>query len=162
MNFSVDFVFNFLNLAVRIGLVVFVIKRYVIANIAQSIFQEKEDLFYLKKQHKELEQSCDIILSQIQHDEKAFAALRLKFERWHQQVDSQETQEKIVCTQRQQKIEQAIVQKMKYVHHRKLIETQVPNVLANVTQTLQKKFQEDKNLGKKYQTQLLDALGKLN
>jgi hypothetical protein len=160
MNISIDFCFNVLNLMLRIGIAAFLIKRYVVGSMQKLMMQEKQDLLELNEEHAQRYEACNKISKQMEQDEAAFARLRSKFKTWHEQVAEQELQEKNECLQRQKKVEALTLQKIKYLQNRRLIEKQVPDLLHNVMQTLQKNFQEDKLLGKRYQTKLLDALGK--
>lgn len=162
MNISVDLCFNILNLAVRVGLVAFLIKRYIVGRVQKLIFQEKQDLLDLKDQHAQLRESCNKISKQMQQDEVAFALLRAKFEIWHQKVKQQELQEKNACILRQQKIEILALQKIKHLQQRRFVAMQVPNLLCNVAQKLQKEFMNNKIFGKQYQIKLLDVLEKIH
>lgn len=162
MIISVDNVFNVLNLMARIGIVIYLLKRFVIGTVAKSIVIEKENLQYLKQQEQQLLQECKTIEEQIAQDQKAFIVLQEKFKIWNQQEDRIALQEKAVCAQRQKNIETTTLKKIKYLQHRKCIEIEAPNILQKVHTALQQKFAQDQNLGKKYQTKVLQALEKLS
>ena len=162
MKISIDQFFKVLNLTVSIGLAIYLIKRYVLVRIKNMIFQEKQTISDLKNQHVQLKESCQKISEQIERDEKDFAELSKKFEIWHEKIKEQEMQEQNLCMQRQQKIENSMLQKMNYLQRQKFMASQVPALLSDALQALQKKFDADKSLGKKYQTKLLDVVRKLH
>jgi hypothetical protein len=162
MIISVDNFFNILNLLARIGIVIYLIKRFVIGSVAKSIVLEKQDLQFLKQQEEQFLQECKTIEARIAQDQKAFAVLQEKFNIWNKQEDHVALQEKALCAQRQKNIEITTLKKIKYLQHRKCVEIEVPHILQNVHTTLQKKFAQDQSLGKKYQTKVLQALEKLS
>ncbi|MBP6892401.1 hypothetical protein KBB68_02360 [Candidatus Babeliales bacterium] len=162
MIISVDNFFNVLNLIAHIGIVIFLLKRFVIGNLAKLIVLEKQDLVYFKKQEQEYLQKCKMIEEQIAQNQKTFETLQQKFKIWNQQADQFTLQEKAVCLQRQKNIEMSTLKKIKYLQHRKFIDIEVPHILQNVHKALQQKFEQDQSFGKKYQTKVLQALEKLS
>ncbi len=161
MIISIDNFFNFLNLIVRLAISVYLVKRYVISGIAKSIIREKDDLQYLKEQEEQLQQTCQQIQEQIKHDQKIFMTLESKFKIWNQSEDQKNLQKKAECAQQQKNIEIASLKKINYLNYRKSIEIEVPMLLEDVEKKLAVEFEQDANLGKKYQSKVLQALEKL-
>ena len=161
MIISVDNFFNILNLVARIIIVIYLLKRFVIGQVTTSIALEKQDIQFLKQQYQQIYQACQKIEDQIAQDQKAFAVLQEKFKIWNQQEDLIAMQKKAACAVQQKNIEISNLKKIKYLQHRAFIEVEVPNLLQNVHEKLQQEFEQDKNLGKKYQTKVLQALEKL-
>ena len=87
MNFTVDGIFKILNFLARIGVVIFVIRRYFVSQIQTSIKLEKNDLELLQQKHAQLRESVAHVEQQMKKDEQIFAALRSKFEIWNQEIE---------------------------------------------------------------------------
>lgn len=158
MMYFIDDIFKILNLALRIALIIFIIRRYLMDQVKKMIHLENQDLQVLMQHHMQLRQSCAEIEKQMKHDEKIFEQLKLKFELWNQLIAQKKQQEIQLCLDRQKKREILIEKKIEYLQHRRLIEKEVPQLLDNVAKTLQKEFLQNVSLGKKYRTKVLQAL----
>lgn len=158
MNFTVDGLFKLLNFLARIGVVIFIVRRYFVSTIQKSIALEKSDLEVLQQKHGHLRESIASIEQQMKQDELVFAQLRSKFEIWNQQVEKHAQKELIECQQRQKKIEMSVHKKTETLQHRQLLQAEVPALLDDVAKSLVQQFAQDKTMHKKYQTNLLNAL----
>ena len=161
MIIAVDTFFNMINLAARVGIFIYLVKKYVIKSVTQSMIHEKQDLQYLQQQHAQVQESCKNIESQMKHDQKIFSVLQSKFKSWNQQQDLKKAEEVEKSLKQQKNIEIANLKKIKYLQRQKCIEIEVPDLLDQVEKKLQNHFYGDINLSKKYQTKVLDALEKL-
>lgn len=161
MNMTIDALFMILNLAVRVGLVWYLMKKYVMRSIQNLMSIEKQDLSELKQKQKELRVACSQLEQQIKQETEMFATLQEKFTIWNKRVKNDAIQEQVECQNRQKKIEMATVCKMHYLQKRCLVKVEIPLVLDHVLQQVEKEFKDDLALGKQYQNQLLAYLEKL-
>jgi hypothetical protein len=158
MNITVDFVFSWINLLVRIGVVVYVVKKYLINRIVAGIRQEQHELKYLKEQHVALQGICKKIEQQIQEDELAYESMQKKFAIWNEVVKNQADRELLICQTRQEQIKKHAILKSAFTKRRNFMQTQVPVLLQETMQLLQNQFKKDAASGKTYQTKVLKAL----
>lgn len=158
MHISVDELFNILNLAARVGLVVYLMRRYGVGKIQLAIVHEKTDLEMMQQQHTKLRESSAQVAEQIKQDEQSFVQLQSKFETWNQQVAKTEQQQQFEHQQRQQRIESLLEKKMEYLQRRQLIEVEVAQLLQQAEKRLQQQFANSADLGKKYRTKLMEKM----
>lgn len=154
----VDTIFNILNLLVRVGLVIFLIRKYVMHRIAQSIVNEKEALNMLEQQHGQIKESSSAVERNIKHQEQLYDDLRAKFVVWQESVSRTLRQDQQKCLVQQKKMQLQIEKKQQYVQRRHIIEQELPELLAQTVFTLRQEFEQDKTLGKTYITKVLRAL----
>jgi len=159
MIFSVDEIFKYLNLLMRIGLIVYLVKRYVARSIIQYIGQEKTAIDLLQQQSMQLRQECEQVEQTMRNEEKAFAAMQEKFAAWDKSIKSVQAEEQTVCKARQKTIDLLAKLKLESLERRYLMQEEVPALIEQATKNLQQALQEDKAQGKKYITKVLDALG---
>jgi len=158
MNISIDLIFNCLNIVVRVGLVVFIIQKYVVKYISQALTYEQQDLAMLVQQEVTLKKACTDLEISMKKQQQLYDDLQLKFMLWQKQVNAVLEQEKAIHMVQQEKMQQQLEKKQKYVHRRFLIEKELPGLLQDTAQNLQAKFSKDKSLGKAYTTKVLRAL----
>lgn len=154
----IDIIFNGLNLLLRIGLVVFLVRKYMVHRILQSIRNEKEAINVLDEKYGEIKDSCNAIETSLKIQEQLYHDLQLKFGLWEQAVIVQKQQEEQKCAVQLKKIQEQIEKKHQYVQRRYIIEKELPGMLLETQQTLRQKFKQDQNLGKTYITKVLRAL----
>lgn len=161
MIITIDGIFMVLNLAVRVGLVWYLVNKYAIGRIQNLIGFEKKDLLELKQQQTQLRVACNQIEQQMKEEAEMFATLQKKFIIWNQRVQDDAMQEQIACEIRQKKIEAIIARKAQHIQKRLLIKVEIPQVLDHVLQKVEKEFIDNPILGKQYKNKLLDCLKKL-
>jgi len=154
----VDFIFNILNLLVRVGLVIFLIRKYVVHRIRQSITHEKEVVNILDEQYGNLKDSCNAVESNLKTQEQLYHELQAKFALWDRAVAVELEQQKQKCVLQEKKMQAQIEKKQQYVQHRYIMEKELPGLLHDVRQTVRQEFQQDQTLGKSYITKVLRAL----
>ncbi|MCX5923995.1 MAG: hypothetical protein NTZ68_01020, partial [Candidatus Dependentiae bacterium] len=101
MTFSVDEIFKFLNVLLRIGLVIYLVKRYAVGKIMQYMAQEKNEIDVLQQQRAQLRLECDTVDQTIKNDLIVFQAMQEKFVAWDKSVKSAALQEQALCAERQ-------------------------------------------------------------
>ena len=158
MNFSVDELFKVLNLLMRIGLVVYIIKRYVIGQIVLYITQEKNEIDLLQQQRARLKQESESIEKTMKTDEIAFQVMQEKFVLWDNTVKATHAQEQMLCQERQKTMNILTRRKLESLQRRHLIQTEISGIISQTARDLEQTFQSDTALGQKYITKVLDAL----
>lgn len=158
MIFSVDEIFNVLNFVLRIGLIVYVVRRYVVGKIVQQIGQEKFEITSLRQQYTMWREKFAEVVQKMKEEEQDFLTMQEKFIIWDRQVTLVTSQRKVSCTQRQGKIEHSTSLKLQSFGRRKLMKAELPKIITHTTQDLQKKFKEDSALGHEYISKILDGL----
>ena len=158
MTFSVDEIFKVLNLLMRIGLVVYVIKRYVINEIKLHITQEKKEIDLLQQQRTKLRQECENIEKTMKAEQTTFQTMQEKFTAWDSIVKAAALQEQAMCQERQKMMNLLSVRKLESVQRLHVIQTEIPAIISQTAHDLQQTFQGDTALGQKYITKVLDAL----
>jgi len=158
MNISIDLIFNCLNVVVRVGLVVFLIKKYIARHILQALVYEKQDKAALVDQASKLKDACNHLELNMKKQEQLYDELQVKFMLWQKRVADVVEHEKFKNMAQQEKMQKQLEKKQEYVHRRFLIEKELPGLLLESTQKLQEKFSKDKSLGKAYTTKVLRAL----
>lgn len=160
MNISIDLIFNCLNIMVRIGLVIFLVQKYVVKYINSNLLYQQQDLAMLVQQQAKLKEACVDLENGMKNQQALYDDLQLKFLLWQKQVDADVEREKSIRAVYQEKMRQQFEKKQAYVHRRFLIETELPGLLQETTKQLQEKFGKDKNLSKAYTHKVLRALYK--
>lgn len=158
MTISISELFNVLNLLARIGLVVYLVRRYGISKIQAAMIHEKTDLQLKQQQHAQLQQACVTVNQQIAQDQQLFETMKSKFATWNQQVEKNAQQQQQEHAKRQQHIQQLLEKKIEYVQRRHVIEVEVAQLLAQVQNSLEQQFSNSADLGKKYQKKLLEMM----
>ncbi len=158
MTFTIDGIFKVLNLVMRVGLIVYVVKRYVVSQVIQKIGQEKFEITSLRQQYTMWREKSADISKKMEEEQQVFFAMQEKFAVWQQRIALRFSQKKAACQLRQKKIDDCIARKHQSIGRRQLVQRQLPEIIEQATQDLQKKFKEDKALGQKYISKVLDGL----
>lgn len=157
MNISIDFVFNCCNLLVRIGLVIFIVHKYVIKKIQVALSYEKTARLLLVEQEAKLKQDCNNLENALHSQEMLYQELQNKFALWQQAVNKNNTDQQERFIQQQAFMQQQLEKKRMYVHRQFLIENELPALLKDSTQQLIVQFKDVKQ-GKAYITKVLQAV----
>ncbi len=155
---TVDHVFNLINLLVRLGLIIYIVKKYIIGSITTSIYLEKQDLINLQNRQNLLVDKQRKVLLQIKQDQQIFDTLHAKFQIWDEKVQKKLIKDQQTCQARQDAIFKAGSARAEYLQKQTLIQHQVPELLNQVTQHLQDQFAKDPLLSKKFNQKLLQTL----
>ncbi len=158
MNISIDLIFNCLNVIVRVGLVVFLIQKYIVRHVLQALQYEKQDKAVLVDQASKLKEACNHLELNMKKQEQLYDDLQVKFLLWQKRVADVAEHEKFKNMAQQEKMQKQLEKKQEYVHRRFLIEKELPGLLQESVQKLQEQFSKDKSLGKAYTTKVLRAL----
>lgn len=162
MNHSlIDTIFNGINLAVRVGIVVYLIKKYIAPKISSSIVYEKESLKILEQQQRDLKNQSLEIERQIKEQETLYFDLQNKFVAWQSALAKEQQEYERFCKEYEQKLVYQLEKKQRYAERKVLIQNELPTLLEKTTKDLQNKIKQDPSIGKKYLQDLLDiAAGK--
>lgn len=154
----IDLIFNGLNLLLRFGLAVFLVRKYMVRRIAQSIVNEKEAIHLLDDQYTQIKDSCGALENNMKSQELLYVELQDKFAVWQRMVTARQQQELQKCAIQQKKLQEQAEKKQQYVQHRYVIEKELPGLVYETQRNLCQKFKQDQNLGKSYITKVLRAL----
>lgn len=154
----IDEIFNVLNLIARIVIAVFIVRRFVVGKVKTEIEIEKQHIQLLEQQHVQIKNSCSQIAQTMKNEEKKFEELQRKFDIWNQEVARQAQHHSIMCQEREKLIERAHDLKQQYLLKKQLNRLEIPEILEQTKKTLSDKFQNDKELGKKYRTNVIELL----
>ncbi len=157
MNHSlIDTIFNCINFAARVGVVIYVIKKYIAPKISSSIVYEQESLKILERQHDELKSQSNEVDKQLKDQEQLYFDLQSKFELWQASLAKEQEEYDRISKDYEQKLAYQFEKKQQYVHRKTLIEQEFPILLKKVEKDLQEKIKKNPELGKKYMTNILD------
>lgn len=154
----IDEIFNVLNLIARIVIAVFIVRRFVVGKVKTEIEIEKQQVHLLEQQHVQIKSNCSQIAQKMKDEEKKFEELQRKFDTWNQEIARQTQHHMMMCQEREKNIERAHVLKQQYLQKKQLTRQEVPAILEQTTKILSKKFESDKDLGKKYRTNVIELL----
>jgi hypothetical protein len=155
INSLIDTIFNYINFAVRVGIVIYIIKKYVAPKIASSIIYEKESLKILERQHDELKSQSGEVDKQLKDQEQLYFDLQSKFEFWQASLLQEQEEYDRTCKDYEQKLAYQFEKKQQYAYRKMLIQEDFPILFKKVEIELQEKFKKDPQLGKKYMNDLL-------
>jgi hypothetical protein len=158
MIFSVNEIFNVLNFGLRIGLVIYVIRRYVVGSIVQQIGQEKFEITSLRQQYTMWREKSADVVKKMKEEEQDFLMMQEKFTIWDRQITLAVSKRKADCLQRQSKIHKSANLKLQSFKRRKLMQAELPEIIMQTTKDLQKKFQDNSSLGHEYMSKIVDGL----
>lgn len=158
MNITVDAIFNWLNFIARIGIVIFLIRRYVVARVQKSILLERQDLQQLEKQHEQYGQACSVIEKNMKDQERVFEDLQKKFQIWQQQIALQHAMYQQHCAEHQHKLKQQCEKKQYLVQRRKILEAELPIFLSQCRVNLQEKFKKDTDRAVAYSDKIIEQI----
>ncbi|MBI2344613.1 hypothetical protein HYV10_00885 [Candidatus Dependentiae bacterium] len=157
----IDTIFNCMNLAARIGVVVYLIKKYIVPKISSSIIYQKESLKILEQQHRELKGQVTDIEKQIKDQEQLYFDLQAKFVLWQVALEKEQQEYDRACKEYEQKLAYQLERKQQHTERRALIKNELPAILKKVKKDLQDLTKKDPRIGKRYMQNLLDyAVGK--
>lgn len=157
MNHSlIDTIFNCINFAARVGIVIYLIKKYIAPKVTSSITYEKESLKILEQQHDELKNQSNEVDKQIKNQEQLYFDLQTKFELWQACLVKEQQEYDRACKDYEQKVAYQFEKKQQYAYRRMLIKEEFPILFEKVEKDLQEKIKKDPQLGKKYIQELLD------
>lgn len=154
----IDTVFNCINLAARIGIVMYILKKYVVPKITSSIIYEKESLKILERQHDEFKDQSREVDKQLKDQEELYFDLQSKFELWQASLVQEQQEYDRICKNHEQKLAYQFEKKQQYAHRKMLIQEDFPNLLQKVEKDLQEKIKKNPQLGKKYMKDLLELV----
>ncbi|MBP9764759.1 hypothetical protein KBD08_00295 [Candidatus Babeliales bacterium] len=155
---SIDTVFNVVNLAVRIVIALFLVRKYVVHKIQASLRQEHIDHVALDQRYQDIEKSCESVQHTILQQEQLYAELQEKFKAWQTAVAVQEQKDNVYLRQQEQVIHMKQEQKRQYMLHKIIVQKEFPDVLRETTNQLQQDFKTDKQRGKAYLRTLMQSL----
>jgi len=158
MTFSVDEVFKILNFVVQGSLAAYIVRRYVVGQIVQYMGQEKYEIATLRQQYTLWREKHADIAVKMKEEQEVFLVMQEKFAIWDKQVKMVAAQEKSLCLERQKKTDESVARKLETIQRRQLIQAEFPEIIAQVTQGLQQSFKDDKVVGQKYISKVLDGL----
>jgi len=158
MTFTVDEVFKVLNLGIRIWLIAYVIKRYVVDQVTQKIKEEGFEITSLRQQYTMWREKSADVSKKMQEEQQVFFTMQDKFVAWQRDIDLKKAKKRAECVLRQKKIEDCVARKYESIWHRQLVQTELPEIVDHTAVVLQKKFKEDSALGRKYISDVLDGL----
>jgi hypothetical protein len=152
----IDTIFNCINFAARVGIVIYLIKKYVTPKITSSIIYEKESIKILERQHDELRSQSNEVDKHIKDQEQLYFDLQSKFELWQASLVQEQQEYDRTCKDYEQKLAYQFEKKQQYAHRKMLIEQEFPVLFEKIEKDLQEKIKKDPQLGKKYIKDLLD------
>lgn len=153
-------IFEIINFLIRIGIVVYIVKRYVAVSILSAIKQEKQALKLLQERKESLQSACAKVEDNSKKEQQRLHELEEKFKLWSHAVAVVQVEQEVWCQAQHKKIEQHVEQKTKFLQQQKIIKNQMPEILNAASVSLIKKFKDDASLAKAYQVKLLEILQK--
>jgi len=157
-NISVDNFFNFLNLLLRIALILFFTYKYIAPYILKALEFEKKQK-QEQDQHRILAiKACSQIQQKIQEQDVFFTDLYKKFNQWQKHVLFLQKEQQILCQKQEQKIQVSMLMKQKHLQQNLLVKETMPELLEQTKASLIQKFQNDNKLHKSYIAKIVQSL----
>ena len=104
--------FNCINFSARIGIVIYLLQKYIVPKIKGSIIYEKESLRILEQQYDEFKNQYDGIDKQIKSQEQLYFDLQNKFEIWQAALVQEQQKYDHMCKHYEQKLAYQFEKKM--------------------------------------------------
>lgn len=150
MQTMVDTIFNCINLAARIGIVVYLIRKYMVRFVANSISYELESAKLLDNKCKNIKEHSKKVEKKIQDQEKLYLDLQKKFATWKQSIDQQELDFQSDCLRREKIAKMLFEQKQKNIERKIILQHELPVLLGQLQDDIQAQVKQDQELNKKY------------
>ena len=152
----IDTIFNGINFAARVGVVIYLIKKYIAPKVRSSIIYEQESLKIVERQYGDFKDQSNEIDKQIKNQEELYFDLQNKFELWQASLVQEQKKYDSFCKDYEQKLAYQFEKKQQHAHRKTLIQQEFPVLFKKIEQELQQKIEKDPELGKKYIKNLLD------
>ncbi len=160
MKIEADFIFKALNFLLIAGIVVYVIRRFGISFIVDSMRTEKKERVLLQEHYETLVQEHQTIHDEIQEQDQTYKEMQKKFYVWEQVVKRKSDHQEQLLEKRKQIVGQKYSQKIQKLQQRRLIKKELPRVMQECVQDLEKTFKTDSAKRKLYISQLVSFLEK--
>ncbi len=146
----IDSVFNFINFAVRIGLVIFIIRKYVVRSVSSAILYEKESMKLLESKYQDIKAHSQQIEKNIQDQEQIYFELQKKFMAWKNLIDQEQIQFEKKCLEREKIAHALFEKKRKNIQRKFILKQELPIVLEQLQNDIRSEIHKDQQLGKRY------------
>jgi hypothetical protein len=156
---SIDMLFNIINFVVRVGLVLYLIYRFIVPKISLSMSIQAHNVIVLEKEQSTLKNDAVQIKENIDQDRQYQQQLQKKFDQWHAAIQVLQEQENQECKMRQRNIEKLLDRRMHHVQNQKYISEQMPVVLLQVRKELEQDFAKNSELAQQYQSKIAQLIG---
>lgn len=156
----VDFIFNFINFAARIGLVVYVVRKYLVRSISNAISYQQESIKLLEDKYQDIKLQSQQIEKNIHSQEQLYFDLQKKFSIWKNVIDQEQVQFEKTCLEREATTRALFERKRKNIEQKSLLKQELPIVLAQLQKDIQLQIAKDQQLGKDYMQNILTHVSK--
>jgi hypothetical protein len=156
----VDTIFNFINFAARIGLVIYIIRKYVVRLVSNAITYEQESFKLLESKYQDIKIHSHQIEKNIEEQEQLYFDLQKKFVIWKSSIEQQQAQYEKKCSEREKIARLLFEKKQENIQRKFLLQQELPNVLAQVQNDIQVQINKDQQLGKNYIQNIMTHLSK--
>lgn len=161
MMISVDTLFQFLNLSMVVGVVVYAIRKYGVSYIQSLMKSESADRKNLNAVYQELQDIRDKITAEAKQQNKMYQQMKKRFAIWQEAVQASKNQIEASVTLRDAKIIESNKRKQESLQRKLVIKNQMPRLLEESVQQLRKEFDQHPLKRKKYISKLVTYLEKV-
>ena len=160
MQTTVDTIFNFINVAARIGIVIYLIRKYAIRFVSNSIAYEQESINLLEYKYRDIKEHSQKIEKNIQEQEQLYLDLQKKFMLWKQTIEEEQLEFAKVCLEHEKTAQVLFEKKQKNLERKFILQQELPIVLVQLQNDIQKQIKQEPQLGKNYIQNIMTSLSK--
>jgi len=150
MHSMIDSIFNFINFAVRIGLVIYIIKKYVVRSVSNAIVYEQESIKLLESKYQDIKTHSQQIEKNIQDQEQLYFDLQKKFAIWKSTIEQEQVEFEKKCVEREEIAQALFEKKRRNIQRKFILKHELPLLLDQVKNDIKVDIKKDQQLGKKY------------
>lgn len=160
MTITVDSIFRILNFCVTMGAIVYIVRRFGVLYTISAMREEKQRVLNLNQEYKQLQKEFVELDHLVKEQEKNYVAMEEKFHTWQQVIQKQEEDQQQLFATRAASIGKKQNQKLQSLQKRRLIKEQLPGIVQESVEELQKSFDNDVQKRKQYTKNLIAFLKK--
>lgn len=158
--FPINTLFNVLNLMTRIGLIIFVIKKYVIPYLQRAMSLQQQDLEFLEKKHVGFKNDCKELEQNLFNQEIFYNDLHEKFGIWQNKIAQMDLISAQKCQELEKKAAEKYLLQQTFLEQQKIIQQQLPTILSESMTNLHEKFDNNQDLALQYRAKILSIISK--
>lgn len=146
----IEFIFNGINLIARIGVVIYIVRKYVVRAVSDAIFYQQESIKILENKYQDIKAKSHEIEKNIHDQEQLYFDLQKKFITWQNCINSEQEKFEKDCFEREKIAKLLFEKKQKNLERKTIFQKELPAVLDQVQHDIQIELQKDQKLGKDY------------
>jgi hypothetical protein len=150
MHTMVDAIFNVINFVARIGIVIYIVRKYVVRLVRNSITYEQESIKLLEEKYQDIKNTSHQIEKNIQEQEQLYFDLQKKFGMWKSSIDQEQIEFEKACINYEKTAQILFEKKQKNIQRKFVFQQELPVLLVQLEDDIKKEIKQNPQLGKNY------------